>query len=205
MLIRYNEAVDIIRKVQKLGEPTLDLLGTSLMPFGLSTKVRGDSSPKMDDDLILHSSAGESYFRRKDLPKGDELLSGYKVLMSKTGAEHAGEPDKDGQFRVLTKSMQVIGPNHICTHSYFLMGRFDTEDAANSLLSYLRTKFVRFLVLQMMTSINVSKAVFQFVPQQNWSKVWTDEELYSKYELSNDEINFIETMIKPFDSTARNE
>ncbi len=198
VLVRYNDAVDVIRKVQSLGEPTLDQLGTALMPFGLSTKVRGTNEPHAVDDLILHSSAGVSYYPRKELPKGRERLNGYKVLMSKTGAEHAGEPDKDGQFRVLTKSMQVIGPNHICTHSYFLMGQFDSQNEAENLLSYLKTKFVRFLVLQMMTSINVSKAVFSFVPQQDWSKPWVDDELYSKYDLSDRDIAFIEKLIKSF-------
>ena len=94
--------------------------------------------------------------------------------------------------------MQVIGPNHICTHSYFLMGQFDTQNEAENLLSYLKTKFVRFLVLQMMTSINVSKVVFSFVPQQDWSKSWTDGELFSKYDLSDKDIAFVEKLIKPF-------
>lgn len=199
VLVRYNDAVDIIRKVQDRGEPTLDKIGTALMPFGLSTKTRGASDPSSDSDLLLHSSAGVSYFPRTDLPKGEELLDGYKVLMSKTGAEHAGEPDKDGQFRVLTKSMSVIGPNHICTHSYFILGQFKNEQEADSLLAYLKTKFVRFLVLQMMTSINVSKAVFTFVPQQDWTKRWTDEELFKKYGLSDREMAFINDLIKPFD------
>lgn len=198
VLVRYNDAVDIIRKVQEAGEPTLDEIGTALMPFGLSTKTRGSADREAEDDLVLHSSAGISYFPRRDLPKGKELLSGYKVLMSKTGAEHAGEPDKDGRFRVLTKSMAVIGPDHICTHSYFIMGQFESEDEANNLLCYLKTKFVRFLVLQMMTSINVSKAVFAFVPQQDLTRQWTDEELFDKYELSKEERAFVDALIKPF-------
>jgi site-specific DNA-methyltransferase (adenine-specific) len=198
VLVRYNDAVNVIRRVQNFKEPTLDKLGTALMPFGLSTKVRGTAQPTSSDDLVLHSSAGVSYFPRKDLPKGQEKLAGYKVLMSKTGAEHAGEPDKDGQFRVLTKSMSVIGPNHICTHSYFLIGQFDTEEEARHLLGYLQTRFVRFLVLQMMTSINVSKAVFQFVPQQDWTKTWTDEVLFNKYGLTDDDVEFINKLIKPF-------
>lgn len=202
VLVRYNDAVDIIRKVQAHNEPALDLIGTPLMPFGLSTKTRGSVKPTSSSDLVLHSSAGISYFPKKDLPKGEELLDGFKILMSKTGAEHAGEPDKDGQFRVLTKSMSIIGPNHICTHSYFIMGQFETDQEAANLLSYLKTKFARFLVLQMMTSINVSKAVFQFVPQQDWRRTWTDEELFDKYGLNEAERSFINELIKPFDQDA---
>jgi len=50
-----------------------------------------------------------------------------------------------------------------------------------------------------MSSINVSKSVFQLVPIQDFSKTWTDIELYSKYNLTKDEIAFIESMIKPME------
>lgn len=42
-------------------------------------------------------------------------------------------------------------------------------------------------------------AVYQFVPMQDFSKPWTDEELYAKYKLTKDEIAFIESMIKPME------
>ena len=42
-------------------------------------------------------------------------------------------------------------------------------------------------------------SVFEFVPLQDFSKSWTDEELYAKYGLSDDEIAFIESMIKPME------
>lgn len=102
--------------------------------------------------------------------------------------------------------MSVIGPNHICTHSYFIMGQFKNKQEADNLRAYLKTKFVRFLVLQMMTSINVSKAVFMFVPLQDFTSSsdidWSlpvpqiDEQLYAKYGLSDDEIDFIESHVK---------
>lgn len=134
-----------------------------------------------------------------DVTKGREFLGKYKVLMSKTGAEHAGEPSKDGKFRVLTKSMKVIGPTEICTHSYFLLGSFEKDADAENLLSYLKTKFARFLILQSMTSINVSRNVFQFLPQQDWNRTWTDKDLLDKYDLTQEERDYIDSMIKPFD------
>lgn len=196
VLIRYNEGVTIVRKIEKLKEPTLDQIGSPLMPFGLSTKERGTQSKQNENDLILHSSAGASYIARDRVTKGLEFRDVYKVLMSKTGAEHAGEPAKDGMFRVLTSAMKVIGPGEVCTHSYFVIGKFATEAEAQNLLLYLKTRFVRFLVLQSMTSINVSKAVFQFVPQQDWSRVWTDDDLYEKYDLSASERAFINGLIR---------
>lgn len=47
-----------------------------------------------------------------------------------------------------------------------------------------------------MTSINLSKDKFQFIPQQDFSEEWTDEKLYRKYSLNEEEIDFIENMIK---------
>jgi site-specific DNA-methyltransferase (adenine-specific) len=50
-----------------------------------------------------------------------------------------------------------------------------------------------------MSSINLSKLVFSFVPMQDFSKPWTDKELYARYDLTDDEIAFIESMIKPME------
>jgi site-specific DNA-methyltransferase (adenine-specific) len=64
---------------------------------------------------------------------------------------------------------------------------------------YLKTKFSRFLMLQAMTSIMISKDSFRFVPLQDFSRPWTDADLYAKYGLTDDEIAFIESMIKPME------
>lgn len=93
--------------------------------------------------------------------------------------------------------MKVLGHGEICTHSYFIAGMFHDRIFAENLLIYLQTKFVRFLILQAMSSIHLSKSVFQFVPMQDFSKPWTDEELYAKYGLGDDEIAFVESMIRP--------
>lgn len=199
VLVRYNEAVSIIHKVQNKGEASLSEIASSLMPYGLSTNVRGWNEPHNKDDLKLYASTGVTYLPRNEISKGEDTVNKYKVLISKTGAEHAGEPGKDGKFRVITSSVKVINPGDICTHSYFVIGSFDTYDEANNLLSYLKTKFVRFMMLMAISSINLSKLVFPFVPIQDFSKSWTDEELYAKYGLSDEEIDFIESMIKPMD------
>lgn len=67
------------------------------------------------------------------------------------------------------------------------------------MMSYISTKFFRFLVLQKKNSQNAARGVYQFVPQQDFSKPWTDEELYEKYGITNEEIEFIDSMIRPMD------
>lgn len=199
VLVRYNSAISIIHKVQAKKDGLFAEVVGSLMPYGLNTNYRGRNRKQYPDDLTLYSSNSTTYIRPSEITKGHDTVGKYKVMVSKTGAEHAGEPGKDGMFRVLTSSMKVIAPNEVCTHSYFVIGGFDRIDEANNVLDYLKTKFVRFLVLMAMSSINVSKLVFPFVPMQDFSKPWTDEELYAKYNLNEQEIAFIESMIRPIE------
>lgn len=102
-------------------------------------------------------------------------------------------------FRVLTTSMTVGYPQEACTHSYLVLNPTESQNEADNLLTYLKTKFLRFLVLQSLSSIHITKSTFCFVPMQDFSKPWTDEELYAKYGLTQEEIDFIESMIKPME------
>ncbi len=199
VLVRYNEGVNIIHKVLNKKESKLADIVSPLMPFGLSTDYRGAPKKENKNDLMLHASDGISYIPRSFITKGIDLIDKYKVLISKTSSEHAGEPGKDGKFRVLTSSTKVIGPSEVCTHSYFVIGKFNTSVEAENALSYLRTNFVRFLMLLSMSSINLSKNVFTFVPLQDFNLNWSDKELYAKYNLTDDEIAFIESLIRPMD------
>lgn len=206
VIVRYNEALSIIRKVKSLNQQTIDSIISPLMPFGLSTNVRGRMNKSNVDSLRLLASDGISYLSVNEVSKGKELIHRYKVFMSKMSAEHAGEPDKNGMFSVFTKTMKVGVPNDICTHSYFVIGSYDTEIESVNTLKYLQTKFVRCIVSITLSAVNLSKLVFFNVPLQDFTSAsdidWSqsisdiDRQLYSKYGLSDDEIAFIEKMIK---------
>ena len=198
IIVRYNEAISILRRLKLKKEDNLRQSVSAISPFGISTSIRGHNNPS-SSTYRLFSSQGQSFINKEDLTKGFEWIGKYKVLVSQTGAEHAMEPSSDGKYRVLTSSMQAIGPKDVCTHSYILIGPFDRKEEADNLLGYLKTRFVRFLLLQCVSSIHISRATFQFVPLQDFSKPWTDEELYTKYGLTEDEIAFIESMIKPME------
>lgn len=197
-LVRYNEAINIIRKVASFNEKPMSEITSSISPFGLTTKTRGTPVAYRKEDVKMHASSGVSYITPTDKIKENPYYDSYKVMVSQTSAEHAGEPGKDGTFRVLTSSMKVLGPTEVCTHSYILMGP-TSKEKANNLLGYLKTRFCRFLCLQMLTSIHISKTTFSFVPMQDFSKSWTDEELYKKYSLTEEEILFIESIVKELD------
>lgn len=92
----------------------------------------------------------------------------------------------------------------VCSQTYLVIGydpkehNFSEEECEN-IISYIRTKFFRYLVSIKKKTQNGPRGVYQFVPIQDFSKPWTDEELYKKYNFSQDEIDFIESMIKPMD------
>ena len=119
-------------------------------------------------------------------------------MVSQTISEHAGEPSKDGTFKLLS-TVRVLSPGEICTFSYITVGALDSEDEALNLKAYLETCFARFLVLQAVSSIHLSREKFIFLPIQDFTVTWTDGNLYKKYKLTKDEIAFIESIVRPME------
>ncbi|MEQ9009383.1 MAG: Eco57I restriction-modification methylase domain-containing protein, partial [Ekhidna sp.] len=204
-LIRYNEAVAIIHKIQSTHSEKLTKIVSSRNPFGLPTSVRG-SENAFTNSVKLLSSEGYSYVSISDINEGIKAINTYKVLVSRITSEHAGEPSSDGRFKILSRT-DVLGPNEVCTDSYLRIGGFTEKSQAIAALKYLRSKFTRFLILQSLSSINLSKEKFSNVPLQDftinsdidWSKpiADVDQQLYKKYKLTEEEIAFVESMIKP--------
>ena len=192
VFVRYNEAMSIIRKVLQEKESKVSSVVGSRNPFGLSSSTRGSEDKK---EIALFSSDGLSYISLSEVKKGKELINRYKVMVSKVTSEHAGEPDKSGMVTVLS-TIAVLKPKEVCTDSYLIAFSSDNITEVDNFSKYMCTKFFRFLLLQAVSSINLSKDKFQFVPMQDFSRVWTDKDLYKKYDLTNEEIDFIESMIK---------
>lgn len=199
VFIRYNAAIHIVKKCNS--EDNFASIVNTRNPFGLSSNVRGEKS----GELRLISSAGTSWLPKSAVPSSNQLLAKYKILMSKVTAEHAGEPDKNGQFKIVSRT-EIIGPNDVCTDSYLIIGASENKFIVENEYKYLQTRFARFLLMLSVSSINLSPDKFQFVPLQDftngsdidWSKSVSeiDTQLYTKYELSNEEISFIESMIR---------
>ena len=190
--IRQNRAVDIVKKARAYNEKMMSELVSSRKPFGLESKQQFDTN----GDIILRNSSGLGKVRSSRLLSGFDLVDKWKVIVSKVSFEHAGVPDKEGKMRVLSV-VQKLEPHSACTESYLVAGAFTTEEEADNMISYLNTKFVRFLIMQMLASMNMSKSSYSFVPIQDWSKSWNDVELYRKYRLSEEEIDFVEQIIRP--------
>lgn len=194
LFIRNNLSVSI---VEGMGEHLLSSLSeivSSRNPFGYPTKHRGVEA-RFPGALTLHSSQGISYVTRSSLGKIDSAVDAYKVIISRVTTEHAGEPSKDGKFKVLS-TVKVLEPKEVCTDSYLSLGNFETKAEADNLLRYLKTKIARFLLLQAITSINLSSEKFIFVPLLDFSKTWTDDELAKKFGLTEEQIKHIDSTMK---------
>ena len=194
---RYNQSLSLIKKVKDKGEKNLSPMISSQTPFGFITTYRGKEND-FKDSLKLYSSGGITYVSKEDVTRHQEWINKYKVIFSKATCEHAGTPDKTGRYRVFS-TMRILLPKEICTQSYLVGGVFENNNVAENYVSYLKTAFVRALMLPTLSSQDISADKFQFVPLQDFSKPWTDEELYKKYGLTDEEIKFIESMIRPME------
>ncbi len=198
ILIRSNTAVSIVHKVLLQTESVWSDYAYPRNPFGFATNFRGRNKKKEGDVEIL-TSKGFSYVSRHDVLKNTDIIDHYKILIGRLVPSN-GELDvdpKDG-YKVITDT-RVIGPNQINTETYLDIGVFSTEREALNFEKFLKTKFVRYLLRQAISSLNVTRECFRFVPALDFSKPWTDEELYAKYGLTEEEIAFIESMIRPME------
>ena len=191
MFIRDNRVLETVRRVNSRNQSKFSSLVSSRRPFGLDAAHQADTV----GDLILYASSGDGRISRNLVPKGLDLADRWKVLLSKTSSEHAGQTDKDGMKRVLSR-IEVMPPGSVATESYLIIGPFDSRLQAESAASYLRTRFARFLVSSILLTQNITKAMFEFLPIPDFSRLWTDELLYQHYELPADDVALIENSIK---------
>ena len=206
--IRNQKVLDIINKVKsQTFTGFLSQTVYSRKPFGIRSFQRGFPA-KPGRNISLFGSDGITYMEEKDVPQNKEIVDKWKVIMSKASAEHAGQTDANGRKRIVSR-LEVLPPYTICTESYLLLDIFDNEEEAHNLKKYIRTCFTRFLLASILITQNIVRDKFKFVPIQNYKNNsdidWSqsipdiDRQLYTKYNLSDDEIAFIEKMIKPMD------
>ena len=204
--IRDSKIIDIIRKAMpQTSSPSLAQKVYARKPFGLRSFDKGFPA-EPGRNIRLFGSDGISYLNESEVPQNLAIAQKWKVIMSKASAEHAGQTDKEGRKRIVSR-LEVLEPGTICTESYLLLDIFDSEAEARNLHKYIRTQFVRFLIGSILLTQNIVRDKFRFVPLQDftensdidWSKsvAEIDRQLYAKYGLTEEEISFIESMIKP--------
>lgn len=188
--IRYNQSISIIRKVLKLNENKFDTLVSSRKHFGIDTTFRGKPK-KNENDLKIFHNGGYGYVNEKKIYNGRNDIEKHKVYI--TMAYGAGE----------TYPHQIINkpfygePKSVCTETYLQIGPFKSKKTCENVISYIHTKFFRFLVLMIKNTQHATKNVYRLVPVQDFENKLDDKNLYKKYNLTENEIKFIDEMIRP--------
>jgi len=200
VLVRRNEAVSILDKVRAFrvgGQPetTLDRRVSSRKPFGLATNFHGAQSPKgLKQAIKLHGSQRISWISRSDIQQNVEWIADWKVLMTAVQGTSAAIETK------FLGNPIIAGPGEACTETYLVAGCFNSERSAQCYATYLRTRFVRFLVSLRKSTQHANRSVYAFVPDIPLTRNWPDEDLYKRYGLTKDEIAFIESMVRPMEA-----
>lgn len=190
--IRYNEAIPILKKVQSFKEETLKAQISSRKPFGLSTTYRGKKT-RAKDSVKIYQNGGIGYANISDITSNHKLVKYYKVLIPPLGSGSDSFPHP-----ILGQPF-VAEPETACTETYLVAGIASTEQTAVNLKNYLKTKFVRFLVLLNKPTQHATSKVYAYVPKQDFTQEWTDEKLYTKYGITGEEQIFIDSLIRPME------
>jgi hypothetical protein len=206
IFIRFNEGLSILKKVisvetgqtKSLSLPEnkrFDRLVSSRKPFGLETKFKGKAT-QGTGDVLVYQNGGTGYTPRKSITTGTHLIDKWKLFAGYAGP---GTGNKDTYPHRIISTPFIGEPGSISSETYLCIGPLNSKSEAESVLSYLSCRLTRLLVLLRKPSQHVTQKVYAFVPTQDWTKQWTDADLYSKYGLTSKEIAFIEKIVRPMD------
>jgi hypothetical protein len=208
VFIRFNEGLSILRKVAAVenairGEDSLSLpenkrfdqLVSSLRPFGLRTYFKGKAK-KSPGDVIVYQNGGKGYASRKSISTGGQLIDTWKLYV---GRAAPGTGNKDTYPHRVISTPFVGEPGSISTETYLCIAPFISKSEAENVLAYLCCRLTRFLILLHKPSQDTTRKVYTFVPIQDWTRQWTDSDLYKRYDLTASEIDFIERIVRPME------
>lgn len=206
VFIRFNEGLSILKKVlvietgssQPLALPETKKfmnLVSSIGAFGLDSTFRGKKNGS-GDDLKVYRNGGIGYVARSRISKEQAAFDKWKVFI---GRAAPGTGNKDTYPHKIISTPFIGEPGSISSWTYMYIGPFNSRNEAESVLSYLSCRLTRLLILLHKPSQDTTRRVYTFVPTQQWTKPWTDEELYEKYGLTDAEIAFVEKFVRPMD------
>lgn len=193
--VRDNRGLNIVKKVLALGinnGKTLDQIVSPQKPFGLPTNYipRENGVP-----CWFIQKIGLKYADINDINDPNKYLQKWKFIAPRSPI--AGQTDftKPVGF-YYDGNTKIAKPGECCTESYIVLGAFDTEEEVISYKSYIYTKTVRFLLLQTVVSQDVLRKKFCFIPAlSKYEGVYTDERLKNMWNLTDDEMMYIDSRI----------
>lgn len=199
IFVRDSQAIDILDKVvNAIHFQSMSIIISARKPFGfesqiIKTSIFHDTRDNMDIPILCYGKAARiGYIELSEIHSHPEWIDKWKVYVPESN-NIGTELNDDNQ------NSFVGAPGTICTETYLVVGaELDlTQEKASNLSNYLRTRFARFLLSLAKISQHGTSKTYRFIPLQDFSKSWTDAELYAKYGLTAEEIDFIESKIKP--------
>ncbi len=192
-LVRFNEAIPILRKIASHKEQGFDTLVSPQTPFGLYSSFKDYKESSFEGSIALHTVKGQKWINRSQISKNAQWIDDHKVYISKSYGER-------GNYPYLFLAKPFLGaPGSCCTQTYLMIGPFESESIAQNVRRYISTRFFRFCIMQRKNTQDAMRNAYSFAPVQDFTKEWTDEKLYKKYGITEDEIAFIESMIRPME------
>lgn len=212
VFIRFNEGLSILKKVvaiesgqaHSLSLPKykrFDRMVSSRKPFGLETTFKGKVA-KDAGDILIYQNGGTGYVARSSFSAGAHFVDKWKIF---TGRAAPGTGNKDTYPHRIISTPFIGEPSSISSETYLCIGPLDSRIEAESVMSYLSCRLTRLLILLHKPSQDTTRKVYTFVPTQEWTRRWTDEDLYAKYDISASEIEFIEKVVRPMDINGSSE
>ena len=198
VFIRYNEMISIVRKVSAFHENSFSSIVSPRNPYAFKSDFV-ESKNAVKTCKMLGVESGKRIYKNVSLDslgRGHDELQKYKIFISKADGA-AGQIGYPIPARIIGKA-EICEPDVACTETFLRIGPFDDKYTAENVKTYMETKFFRALVGARKNK-NMTQSTYSFVPLQDFSKPWTDDELYKKYGLTQEEIDFIESMIKPME------
>lgn len=193
VFVRDSKGLAILKKVLSISEPSITKLLSADKEFGWTSNFDGFRREKKPTDVALYyGRAGKRLIggiARKDILKSSQLIDTWKVMISAAYGERGARP-----AMVLGNSFIAESPS-VCTQTY-LFFNLASKNEAESLQSYLDTRFFRFLVSLRKITQHATRATYTWVPQQTWDRIWTDQMLFDKYGLSASDIAHIEASVR---------
>jgi site-specific DNA-methyltransferase (adenine-specific) len=191
--IRYNEAVSILHKMFKHEEESFSGQVSPRKPFGFSTDFGDYKQKEFKNSVKIITYKATGFIQPSQIRHNRDWAEKYKVYISMAYGERISSA-----YWVTGKPF-LGEPGTCCSETYLVVGPYLTKRIAENVMSYMRTRFFRFLVLLNKPTQHATSKVYTLVPVQDFSTPWTDEKLYKKYGLTKDEIAFIESMVRPME------
>lgn len=191
--VRHNQSIGILRKVIRYHESSFSPLVSPQTPFGIISSFKDYKERPFSGSVKMYTNKAVGWIDPRCIKAHNEWVDCHKVYISAAYGAGEGYP-----HQIINKPF-IGNPGSCCSQTYLMIGPFGSSETCGNVISYIATRFFRFMVMLKKNAQHAMRGVYELVPMQDFSKPWTDEELYAKYGLTDEEIAFIESMIRPMD------